>query len=541
MQGKIKKLKNSNGEYMYPITVDSAIYVDSNKTLETKLQELDQSIATIPSSGVIIANTIQDFYKQSKSGKKIVFVGDSTTDVAPAMYDRFTQFYTNTGGILEGATIVNRGNNGGTLQNHVYGNVKNTIATVIAEQAHLYVYCYGINDIRLGTRTHDLIKADLKTTIDRILNETTGYILLRIPNTFLSVNSNSWIQPIEKAEEYNNQLWEIYQSFKGYSPRLDIIDIPSMIFGRKTLPFHPMMLDVLHPNDYGYRFKADVIAERISGNDQPILYDMDSYDVVMLGSIESISNNKVVFYSGNLDQRVEKGDVIVIGKSYSFTVKNTPYGFGGKWQVMDEHSGDFSKYGVVKVLRKKKAKSISVPIDKKWNEAHIITNGTYATVKKVVDLTSYAFTGTQSVSGGASVFVPTTGALQAIKLDISFGVSADTQPTTQILSNQPISFDEKGEYLTPITTLDLTGNPYLHFRIRAHVKSGVGNRDYSFTDAWVKIGNTIIPIPNTGWYLDTSDNGTGSGSTYQEGVYEPNAILTYKGLIDTLKSLGVIS
>jgi hypothetical protein len=57
----------------------------------------------------------------------------------------------------------------------------------------------------------------------------------------------------------------VYQSFKGYSERVDIIDIPSIIFDRKAMPEHPFMQDALHPNNEGYRAIADAIVDRITG------------------------------------------------------------------------------------------------------------------------------------------------------------------------------------------------------------------------------------------------------------------------------------
>ncbi|MEK4922396.1 SGNH/GDSL hydrolase family protein [Cytobacillus sp. FSL R5-0569] len=51
MQGKLKKLKDNNNQYVYPVSVSEAVYVDSSKTLKTKLSEMDQAISNAGSSG----------------------------------------------------------------------------------------------------------------------------------------------------------------------------------------------------------------------------------------------------------------------------------------------------------------------------------------------------------------------------------------------------------------------------------------------------------------------------------------------------------
>lgn len=217
-------------------------------------------------------HNMQDFYLNSKDEKKIVFVGDSTTELATAMFEQLSK-YTANNGLLKGATIVNRGTGGNTLQNFIANVSRNGIGIdqVIGDKANLYVFSYGINDIRCGSkspcRTVDQIKSDMKTAIDRLLKETNAYILLRIPNTFLNADpaNTGWITPLEKSQEYSTQLRNIYKSFSGYDSRVDVIDIQSLVFGQKTLPTHQLMEDLVHPNDDGYKLIADAVAERITG------------------------------------------------------------------------------------------------------------------------------------------------------------------------------------------------------------------------------------------------------------------------------------
>jgi lysophospholipase L1-like esterase len=222
-------------------------------------------------------NNISRFYETSKSGKIIDFVGDSTTEAAPELYNRISQRYAVPGGPLEGATVKNSGTSGNTLRNFV-NNISangNTMDKVVQDKADLYIVSYGINDIRGSLekpgRSPAEINADLKIAIDRLLNETNGYILLRIPNTLLTGNSNSInLWPGENAQQYSDQLWDVYESFKGYNERIDIIDIPSLVFGRTAVYEHPLMHDILHPNGEGYNAIADAIVDRINGKTKDI-------------------------------------------------------------------------------------------------------------------------------------------------------------------------------------------------------------------------------------------------------------------------------
>ncbi|KOP64354.1 hypothetical protein AMS62_03090 [Bacillus sp. FJAT-18019] len=217
---------------------------------------------------------IKDFYEGSKVGKKIVFVGDSTTQVADDMYNVLSIS-------IPGAEIINRGSNGNTIVNYlnnvsVHGNGN---SKVIADQADLYVFSYGINDIRCGVkspcRNQKEIENDLKRAIDELLSKTNAFILLRVPNPFLSSDptNTGWVQPLENANEYSKKLREIYLSFVDYNKRVDVIDIQSIVFGQNSLSNHSLMNDIVHPNSEGYEEIGKAIAARLNGGDSSPYYD----------------------------------------------------------------------------------------------------------------------------------------------------------------------------------------------------------------------------------------------------------------------------
>ena len=197
--------------------------------------------------------TINQFYINPKIGKKIAIVGDSTSDTltAPALHNRLAQ-YTQTGGILEGATIYTSAFSGETLEHFLVSNIED----VITQQPDLIIISYGINDIVGGAKSKEQIKEWYKIAIDRFLNETKAFILLRTQATFLTTIAN--------AQKLSDDLYWINESFRGYNKRIDVLDIPTKVFGRVSLPTHPYMYDNVHPNYIGYRATADEIATHIS-------------------------------------------------------------------------------------------------------------------------------------------------------------------------------------------------------------------------------------------------------------------------------------
>jgi lysophospholipase L1-like esterase len=309
------------------------------------------------SSGVISSSSpnIKDFYKSSKNGKKISFVGDSTTDIAPALYSRL-DLYKAVGGWLQGITYVNRGNNGGTVRDFVSSNTtRNNLTLTLTDNADLYVLSYGINDIRVGGDANQ-IRADLKTAIDSMLAQPQAYVLIRVPNTFLTTNTSNWVVPNSSAQEYSSRMWEICESFRGYSDRLDIIDIPNLIFGRKAVASHPLMLNQLHPNDFGYSSIADEITELMSGQQKNDFNTFNDYEVIAKGWVQTpstdITTSTFKFFTNSV-KTLQIDDIVYLGNSYSFAIDQTPTVSSGFWTITHGHTGSFNKLGVVRIMRKK--------------------------------------------------------------------------------------------------------------------------------------------------------------------------------------------
>jgi lysophospholipase L1-like esterase len=301
------------------------------------------------------ASTIKDFYKNSKNGKKIVFVGDSTTDPNTAdLYTHLTNYYLGSGQLLEGAIYETVALSGSMVKDFIANTGAVKLSDAIAKQGDLYIISYGINDITQN-RTDTQIRADLKTAIDAILSQTNGCVLLRVPNTFQNTNG-SWLT-VPQPQEFSSRLWEIYQTFYAYNSRVDVIDMQSLVFGRKAVDTHPLMSNQIHPSSTGYWAIVDEIVERICGIDTIPYHTFYDYDVVMKGWIfhtTDVTNTSFTF-STLSPKTLQVDDVIILGNSYSFVVSNTPSYNAGLliWTITHSHTGSFNKYGTVKVLRKK--------------------------------------------------------------------------------------------------------------------------------------------------------------------------------------------
>jgi lysophospholipase L1-like esterase len=306
--------------------------------LSGRLNDLSTSLAQIVN--------FNKFYINPKNGKKIIMVGDSTTDIAPAMYTRFG-VHTGTGGLLEGATVTNHGLSGNTLYNFVNNLSTKTINEAIAYQGDLYVISYGINDIKQGTYTKAQIIANLKIAIDRILNETNAIILLRTPNMFLTINQNEWVQPIENAQIYSDQLYEIYESLRGYHSKVDVIDMQSRIFGRKSIPTHPLMKDTIHPNDAGYIAIADEIAEHITNSRKQI---NPKEQLVLKGVITASTASTITIVASSVGN-IAVGDTIYVGTKSSFIAQTVSADSKGITWTVGFNGQDITKLGSVLVVR----------------------------------------------------------------------------------------------------------------------------------------------------------------------------------------------
>ena len=276
---------------------------------------------------------------QFNRNKKICCVGDSTTDnTTAAMYlwNTIINNYTGSGDSLEGITLVNHGHNGNTLLNYLATGT----TEVINEQADMYIFSYGINDVRVGVSNQQQIIDMLDTAIQQLLKQTKGYILLRMPNSFLTddVGAFGFVSPLASAQAYTDILYNAYMYFKNKYPRVDVLDTQTLLFGRvcTTLALNPLMDNQIHPSSgIGYprlgRLIANEIGVRIPTRDDlitdaqsknltkpylvyPRALESGSYDEIANGYLIGIGTNYLdLAWDGTRADEIIGGDILRIG------------------------------------------------------------------------------------------------------------------------------------------------------------------------------------------------------------------------------------
>lgn len=205
--------------------------------------------------------SLAKWLKGGISGKKIVLVGDSTTSNATALFTRLA-YHQQVGGLLEGTTILNYGNNGATVDAFMADGVTYGITAAIAAAADVYVFCYGINNVRLGSDNATTLEPKIKAAIDALrAGVPTTCILLREPNTFLTTDptSSGFVSPLGSAATYSGYLGTVYNNLANYRPDVVLLSTRRLVFNT-TPATSGMMQDIIHPNDTGYIATADVIA-----------------------------------------------------------------------------------------------------------------------------------------------------------------------------------------------------------------------------------------------------------------------------------------
>ena len=324
-------------------------------------------------------------WRQPNQNKKIVLVGDSTTEMMPFIYSQLENFHINSGDLLSGITsdnIVNKGSNGNKLSNFITDEISSKgIKSVIDEQADLYVFCYGINDVREGECTKEQLISMIDIAITRILKETNAYVLLRTPNTLASDSPDGSIIPSNAGQQYSDLMWEAYESFRGKYARTDVIDMQSLIFGRTSLPVlnNPFLADSLHPNQNGQKYIADEIAKFIGEKptkqlwkvknadfgsnaqnpymDYPkVLENNPLYTKVAQGYFVAMGNNYLDFALNNKFMSViQKNDLIKIGDELVYPLTGTISAQGANTRILQSFTNySNNKKGMVEIYRENK-------------------------------------------------------------------------------------------------------------------------------------------------------------------------------------------
>ncbi|BAN35170.1 hypothetical protein SCD_n01343 [Sulfuricella denitrificans skB26] len=292
------------------------------------------------------------WFANGLAGKKICFVGDSTTSNATMLFKELNDFYAKEGEALYGVeSILNYGENGASLSEFLRDRVTYGLTASIAAQADLYVISYGINDVRLGQTTENQLVSRLTSAVNSIrAGVPNADIVLRMPNSLLSVDINGYgfVKPNNNAQAYSTLLRNAYKRLENQWDNVVVLDTQDRVFGQVSPPSSTNMSDQLHPSSTGYILSAKVLVDLI-GQKQPYdtaqaararvskpsapytLYsraveDPSYYDLVATGrwvasSIVGVSNGYVDFdWPKNKSGDIRCGDILQMARNHAFSL-----------------------------------------------------------------------------------------------------------------------------------------------------------------------------------------------------------------------------
>ena len=353
------------------------------KGQEIKLSDLSAEVKSAMSgqTSIELDKDIQDFYRNSKVGKTIVNCGDST---AGRIMEYLTASSSDKNDLLYGIIAPTGHNNSGTtLAGFLADSQNNNITKAINANGDLYLFCYGIND---NITDEEEFYGNLKTAVDRLLNETNGYIMLRTPNAIVDEKDKSLL------------LNRVYKRFKNYDNRVDVLEIQDLVFKDDAYIRSTFMQDKLHPSVCGSKGIYSEIKERmcnIEFNTQDIdaqvitkgyIYNKVNSTSIRVGFIDDTYVPRLTdtFYIG--DTRVEVIGTTVLpsdGDAYNPSVRGASY----ELLLNNEYNGDL---GIVRVVRKNN--NIITSYDNCVNDWCRINNMSNGHVYYAVDLTNLGIT-----------------------------------------------------------------------------------------------------------------------------------------------------
>lgn len=167
--------------------------------------------------------------------------------------------------------------NGQTLANFVAGTTTGaTVQDIAATNPHLIRFSYGINDVRLGTKTKDELKDLLTKAINTLLLACPrACIILQMPNSLAydSGNANSYIDApvsLTKVQEHSDRLRLAYReiSLPDNVVLWDTQSGPYQVFQEvvETTGSDPLHGDALHPSNNAYLMLFKTFAAFVTQN-----------------------------------------------------------------------------------------------------------------------------------------------------------------------------------------------------------------------------------------------------------------------------------
>lgn len=233
----------------------------------------------------------------------LVHIGDSNTNGRPGYRSAYQYEWLGVGGIFEGWTSYNLGQNGSILADWATTEVANCdnptysslppadyngtdpnagrLARAINANPDVIVLSLGTNDLnspvnRASIGVEATLRTNLATLIGFLLARTRAGILLRMPQPFAHEDFSGitgWVDAAECAEA-SRRLRQVYSEWIGVNPRVEVYHSHQALFGNscdnKAVnaqdPFGSgaLISDSLHPSDLGYRRLCQQVAVQLN-------------------------------------------------------------------------------------------------------------------------------------------------------------------------------------------------------------------------------------------------------------------------------------
>ena len=255
----------------------TANFLDATSSIQTQLN--GKQAVLFENNPAILLQRFRA--KPNSTTRKIAWVGDSTTDqlfsasvggypvLIRAPYNTTDSYAYNNLGFLNGPMYnvqsFNAGSNGNTCLNFINNAVTGkNVSDVATFNPDLIVFCYGINDVRLGLCDYATLTSRITSAVNQLQIACPNCdIILRMPNSLIydSANTNTYIDaPISqvKVQGYSDILRNAYRDLTGVFKNVYVLDVQKgtgSIFNEtvNTLAnkgfYHS---DALHPNGEGY-------------------------------------------------------------------------------------------------------------------------------------------------------------------------------------------------------------------------------------------------------------------------------------------------
>lgn len=208
----------------------------------------------------LLLSKLPHWFYGSPSGKTVLFSGDSTTSNALELFAYLAAYGTSPYGSIPGATCINYGSNGASLNSFLTNGIAFGITNAIAQAANLYVLCWGINDVRLGATDLPTLTGYIVSMVNqmRAALPTSDFVLWG-SNSFLTTDPDMTmlVQPEtpQAAQAYTTEIYQAYANAYAANasswPNVGLVQKQDGVFGTVCQPTSIYMLNQLHPNNLG--------------------------------------------------------------------------------------------------------------------------------------------------------------------------------------------------------------------------------------------------------------------------------------------------